>query len=36
MASTIKRSKIQKDASFENAVEQGLSETETGGSAGMA
>jgi hypothetical protein len=36
MASTIKRSKAQKDASFENAVEQGLSETKTGGSAGMA
>ncbi len=36
MASTIKRSKIQKDSSFENAVEEGLDETETGGSAGMA
>ena len=36
IASTIKRSKIQKDASYEDAVEQGLSETQIGGNAGMA
>ena len=36
IASTLKRSKIQKDASYENAVEQGLSETQIGANAGMA